>query len=122
MPTTPKPLPPKPPWIIPGPLVRGPSADRPLELAFELLGHKWALWILWELRDGPLGPRPLMRACGELSPTVMYDRIAELSEAGLVKIGNKALYSLTPHGKSLVEIMDPMEAWAKRWHKRKRAE
>jgi DNA-binding HxlR family transcriptional regulator len=52
----------------------------------------------------------------------MYDRIAELSEAGLVKVGNAALYSLTPHGKSLVEIMDPMEAWAKRWHKRKRAE
>ena len=39
----------------PGVPVRGSATGRPLMAAMDLLGRRWALRILWELRDGPRG-------------------------------------------------------------------
>ena len=52
----------------------------------DLLGRRWALRILWELRDGPLTFRALQAACGNLSPSVLNDRLRELREAGILEL------------------------------------
>ena len=52
----------------------------------DLLGRRWTLRIIWELRDGPLTSRALRTACDEASPTVMQARLTELREAGLVEL------------------------------------
>ena len=51
--------------------------------AMDLLGRRWALRILWELRHGPLGARALRSRCDGMSSSVLYDRLRELTAAGL---------------------------------------
>jgi DNA-binding HxlR family transcriptional regulator len=87
----------------------------------DLLGRRWALRILWELRDGePRNFRELGTRCDRMSPTVENDRLAELREAGLVAHEADGGYRLTGEGKSLVARLDPLHAWAESWAKKLR--
>ena len=64
----------------------------------DLLGRRWTLRIIWELRDGPLTSRALRTACDEASPTVLQARLSELREAGLVELVAGDGYRLTRAG------------------------
>jgi DNA-binding HxlR family transcriptional regulator len=79
------------------------------------------LRVLWELRSGPLTFRALQSACGELSPTVLNQRLAELREAGLAEAGPDG-YALTALGREGVVAFEPLTAWALRWHRKASAE
>lgn len=81
----------------------------------DLLGRRWTLRVMWELRDGPLTFRELRARCDEMSPSVLNDRLAELREAGIVESG----YRLTDEGRELGELLLPLDAWAKRWARRR---
>jgi DNA-binding HxlR family transcriptional regulator len=84
--------------------------------ALDLLGRRWALRVLWELRAEPLGARALLSRCDGLSPSVLYDRLRELREAGLV--GRRGQdYELTSLGRALGDAIAPLDAWSKRWAK-----
>jgi DNA-binding HxlR family transcriptional regulator len=82
--------------------------------AMDLLGRRWALRILWELRDGPVGPRALLGRCDGLSSSVMYERLRELSDAGLLDRGPSG-YELTSVGAELGVALAPLDAWARSW-------
>jgi DNA-binding HxlR family transcriptional regulator len=99
----------------PGHPVRGSTAGRPLMAAMDLLGRRWALRILWELRHGPLGARALRDHCDGMSSSVLYDRLGELSAAGLVDKTADGNYVLTDHGASLGRALRPLDAWSQRW-------
>jgi len=81
----------------------------------DLLGRRWALRVLWELRNGALTSRALREACGGLSPTVLADRTRELREARLVDLEEQAGYTLTPLGQELLELCLPLARWSERW-------
>ena len=49
--------------------------------AMDLLGRRWALRILWELRDKPLGARALRSRCDRMSSSVLYERRAAMPAA-----------------------------------------
>jgi len=83
--------------------------------ALDLLGRRWSLRILWELRDGPLGARSLRDRCDGMSPSVLYDRLGELSGAGLVVQRDDHSYELSEVGRSLGAALIPLEQWAARW-------
>ena len=83
--------------------------------ALDLLGRRWSLRILWELRDGPLGARSLRERCDGMSPSVLYDRLGELTEAGLVVQRDDQCYELSDVGRSLSTALIPLEQWADRW-------
>ena len=57
--------------------------------AMDLLGRRWALRILWELRHGPVGARALRARCDGMSSSVLYERLKELTDAGLVTKGDE---------------------------------
>ena len=98
----------------PGCKVRGSSTGRPIMAALDLLGRRWSLRILWELRHGPQTFRGLREACDEVSPTVLNARLRELREAGLVHAA-EAGYALTPSGASLGDALGPLQDWSERW-------
>jgi DNA-binding HxlR family transcriptional regulator len=81
----------------------------------DLLGRRWTLRILWELRDAALTFRALQGACGGTSPTVLNQRIKELRQSGLVEIGERDGYSLTPLGDELRWALMPLVDWSTRW-------
>jgi DNA-binding HxlR family transcriptional regulator len=102
----------------PGIPVRGSSTGRPLMAALDLLGRRWALRILWELRQGPLGARALQSRCDSMSSSVMYERLRELSEAHLITRDDDDLYELSATGAALQHALQPLDAWAKNWAKK----
>ena len=83
--------------------------------ALDLLGRRWALRILWELRDGGLGARALRARCDDMSSSVLYDRLDELRTAGLVLRGQHGEYCLTDLGTQLGDAIAPLQRWADRW-------
>jgi DNA-binding HxlR family transcriptional regulator len=85
----------------------------------DLLGRRWALRAIWELRDGPLASRALQERCGGVSSSVLNQRLAELREAGVVAAGVGG-YALTDEGARLLEAFPPLAAWADRWARRAR--
>ncbi|MFL5824755.1 MAG: winged helix-turn-helix transcriptional regulator [Solirubrobacteraceae bacterium] len=85
----------------------------------DLLGRRWALRVLWELRDGTSPTfRELQVRCGGISSSVLSDRLRELREAGIVHASGEAGYGLTGEGHSLLDALGPIDTWAKRWAKR----
>jgi DNA-binding HxlR family transcriptional regulator len=101
----------------PGGRVRGSRTGRPLMAALDLLGRRWALRILWELRGGSQSFRALREACGGVSPSVLNARLGELREAGLVE-ATPAGYAATELGRELRAALAPLQGWAERWAKR----
>ena len=91
------------------------SKRRPIMRLLDLLGRRWTLRILWELRDGPLASRALRSACDDLSPTVLQARIDELRAAGIVELQPGGGYTLTTEGRQLAEILLEINGWANRW-------
>jgi DNA-binding HxlR family transcriptional regulator len=82
----------------------------------DLLGRRWSLRILWELRHEPLGFRALQARCDGMSPSVLSQRLSELSAAGVVMQGSAQEYTLTPAGLELMAALVPLHEWAANWH------
>ena len=83
--------------------------------AMDLLGRRWALRILWELRDEPLGARALQIRCDRMSSSVLYERLEELADAGLLARNEAGAYLLTDLGAALGPALESLDSWAKRW-------
>ena len=98
----------------PGQPVRGSRTGRPIMAALDLLGRRWTLRVLWELRDGALTFRALRDACEQVSPSVLNKRIAELQEAGIVEKTEDG-YAFTRHGQALYDALKPLDRWARSW-------
>jgi DNA-binding HxlR family transcriptional regulator len=85
----------------------------------DLLGRRWTLRVLWELRRDPLTFRELQVRCGEISSSVLNQRLRELRDAGIVeRRASGGGYQLTPEGAALLESLSPLNGWAERWSKR----
>jgi DNA-binding HxlR family transcriptional regulator len=97
--------------------VRGSRTGRPIMALLELLGQRWSLRILWELRARSLTSRALRTACDEASPTVLQARLSELREADLVELVPGSGYRLTSTGRELLETFLPLHRFAERWRK-----
>lgn len=99
------------------------AADAPasgkdaLNAALELFHRRWTLRILWELRadDASLNFRALQAACGDLSASVLNQRLAELRDALLVEHDPGSGYRLSAQGRSLLAALEPLMQWAPRW-------
>lgn len=83
----------------------------------DLLGRRWALRILWELRGAPLNFRELRSACGDMSPSVLNLRLQELREADIVGLHDAGGYDLTADGRRLLDALAPLQAWADQWRR-----
>ena len=83
----------------------------------DLLGRRWSLRVLWELRDGPVPFRALQERCGGMSSSVLSQRLAELASAGVLGREQDG-YRLTSEGAALLEHLAPLQSWAERWSSR----
>ena len=99
----------------PGRHVRGSRTGRPIMSLLDLLSRRWALRVIWELREGRLTFRALQEACGGVSPTVLNERLRELRESGLLDSAGAAGYGLTPLARELIAQFRPLVAWSARW-------
>lgn len=102
----------------PGKPVRGSQTGRPIMALLDLLGRRWTLRILWELREGNLGFRALQERCDAMSPSVLSQRLMELQEADIVQQNEGGTYILTREGRDLLQSLAPLNDWARHWAER----
>jgi DNA-binding HxlR family transcriptional regulator len=95
--------------------VRGSRTGRPVMVLLDLLGRRWTLRILWELRESTLTSRALREACDNASPTVLQARLSDLRQAGFVELVPASGYRLTEMGSELHGTFLPLHRFAERW-------
>lgn len=88
-------------------------ADARMPNALDLLGRRWMLRVVWELRRDALGFAALREALG-ISPSVLSARLAELSDAGIVERDAARRYRLTGIGRELARLLYELNRWAAR--------
>ena len=96
--------------------VRGSTTGRPIMALLDLLGRRWTLRIVWELREEPKRFRALQDLIGA-SPTIVNTRLAELREAKLVELDEAVGYRLTTLGNELLRLFLPLHLWSEKWAK-----
>jgi DNA-binding HxlR family transcriptional regulator len=101
--------------------VRGSTSGRPIMALLDLLGRRWTLRIIWELREQALTSRALRTACDDASPTVLQARLSDLRGAGFVELIPGDGYRLTMLGRELLEEFLPVHRFAERWSKREKS-
>jgi DNA-binding HxlR family transcriptional regulator len=82
---------------------------------FDLLGRRWALRVIWELRKETLTFRELQSRCEDMSSSVLNQRLGELRDAGIVTTENGEGYRLSREGQALIDALAPLHGWANRW-------
>jgi DNA-binding HxlR family transcriptional regulator len=82
----------------------------------DILGQRWTLRILWELRQGPATFRALQTRCDVISPTILNCRLKELRALFLVCLEADG-YMLTEKGKDLGRYLAQLDQWADIWAK-----
>ena len=87
------------------------SKTRPVESALDLLGRRWALRLVWELRRSTLAFSELRQRTG-ISPSVLSARLAELVGSGVVERATARRYRLTGSGRELARILYELNRWA----------
>jgi DNA-binding HxlR family transcriptional regulator len=80
----------------------------------DVLGQRWTLRILWELRGAPLTFRALRERCDAVSPSVLNARLKDLRDLGFVETG-EAGYAFTRTGRELAGHLNRLNAWAESW-------
>jgi DNA-binding HxlR family transcriptional regulator len=89
-----------------------------IQVSQRLIGGKWNLVVLWNLRQGPLFFGELRRAVGSISQKALADAVRDLERAGLLsrtvlpERPPRVRYELTPLGRTLEPIVASIEAWA----------
>ena len=102
-----------------GGAVRGSHTGRPIMALLDLLGRRWALRLIWELREGPLSFRELQDRCDGMSSSVLNQRLRELRGAGVAERAPGG-YQLSDEGEKLLAGLAPLQAWSERWASRAR--
>ena len=85
--------------------------------AFRLLGKRWNGLLLSVLLRGPAGYAELRRSVPGIGDSMLSERLAELTEAGLCERAVTSgppiavTYRLTPSGRALGPTFEALTAW-----------
>jgi DNA-binding HxlR family transcriptional regulator len=96
------------------------ASARPVESVLDLLGRRWALRLVWELRRGTLTFSELRGRTG-ISPSVLSSRLGELVGAGVLERDPGRRYRLSGRGRELARILYELNRWAEQHHQTGRA-
>jgi DNA-binding HxlR family transcriptional regulator len=81
----------------------------------DLLGRRWTLRVLWELREPVPSFRAMQSRCDGMSSSVLMQRLSELRDAEVLVGQDGGGYALSPEGEALLAALEPLDRWAKRW-------
>jgi DNA-binding HxlR family transcriptional regulator len=89
------------------------ASERAMPATLELLGRRWALMLVWELRRDALAFSELRERTG-ISPSVLSARLRELTDADIVERDGLRRYRLSGHGRELARLLYELNRWAER--------
>jgi DNA-binding HxlR family transcriptional regulator len=85
--------------------------SRPVIDTLEMLGRRWALRLVWELRRDALGFSQLRARTG-ISSSVLADRLRDLDAGGVVERDEGRRYRLSAAGRELARVLYDLNRWA----------
>lgn len=89
----------------------------PVATTVQLIGSKWKLLILRNLRVRPWRFNELKRDLNGISQKVLTESLRSMEEDGIItrtvypEVPVRTEYSLSETGKSMLPIIEAMEAW-----------
>lgn len=92
--------------------------DCPSRIVFGRIGERWSMFVILALAGGTMRFTQLRAKVGVVTPKVLTETLRALEADGLVErrayadSPPRVEYSLTPLGRSLLEPMQAMRAWA----------
>ena len=87
------------------------ATAKPIELTLDLLGRRWALRLVWELRRDTLTFSELRERTG-ISPSVLSARLSELVESGILEQDAGRRYRLSGRGRELAPLLYELNRWS----------
>ena len=93
-----------------------------VELVFDIIGGKWKILIVWDLREREKRFRELQKSVGKITDKMLTQQLRELEEAELIsrkaypEVPPRVEYSLTLLGKSILPVIEMLEEWGKQYH------
>ena len=96
------------------------AGERAVESVLDLLGRRWALRLVWELRRSTLSFSELRERTG-ISPSVLSTRLRELVDSDVLERGGGRRYRLSGRGRELARILYELNRWAEHQHETGRA-
>jgi len=94
--------------------------ERAVEGVLDLLGRRWALRLVWELRRSTLSFSELRERTG-ISPSVLSARLRELVDSDVLERDGARRYRLSGRGRELARILYELNRWAEHQHETGRA-
>jgi DNA-binding HxlR family transcriptional regulator len=96
------------------------AAERAVESVLDLLGRRWALRLIWELRRSTLSFSELRERTG-ISPSVLSTRLRDLVDSDVLERDGGRRYRLSGRGRELARILYELNRWAEHQHETGRA-
>lgn len=96
----------------------------PVETTLMLIGDKWKVLILRDLRTGTKRFGELKKSVTGISQKVLTSNLRSMEENGLLtrkvfpEVPPRVEYSLTERGESMFPILDVMEKWGTEYKNR----
>jgi DNA-binding HxlR family transcriptional regulator len=87
------------------------AGERAVDGVLDLLGRRWAMRLVWELRRNALSFSELRERTG-ISPSVLSGRLGELAGAGILERDAVRRYRLSGQGRELARILYELNRWA----------
>ena len=85
--------------------------SRPVFDTLEMLGKRWSLRLVWELRRDAIGFAELRSRTG-ISSSVLAQRLRDLAAGGVVERDESRRYRLSSAGRELARVLFELNRWA----------
>jgi DNA-binding HxlR family transcriptional regulator len=97
---------------------KGPQCKSPVSDALSMIGGKWKIAIIYNLREDPLRFGKLKRILSPITPQMLTKQLREMERDQLIDrkvyevIPPKVEYSLTDFGQSFMPVLNSLCKWS----------
>jgi DNA-binding HxlR family transcriptional regulator len=91
----------------------------PLAVTMAIIGGKWKVLLLWDLKEGPLRFSSLMQMRMGITERMLSRQLKALQGDGLVirkaygEVPPRVEYELSEEGKTLLPVLEVLSAWGR---------
>jgi DNA-binding HxlR family transcriptional regulator len=102
-----------------------PDGRQFVQTTLGVLGGKWKILILWNIRDRPQRLSELKRLIPEISEKILIQQLRDLEKDGIVQrhdygeMPPKVDYAFTEYGKSLKPVLCMLRDWGEEHFKQR---
>jgi len=96
---------------------KGKKYNNPVELSLNIIGGKWKIPIIWNLKEGSQRYGELRKSLPKITHKMLTQQLRELEADEIITrkvypvIPPKVEYSLTLLGKSIIPVIDLLSEW-----------